>query len=450
MSSEKYCVYYHDVRFKIYHVYYSNGEYKEFYIDKKSDVDFGCHNFEHSRLTKYTIREKLKEGISLKDILAEYCEKLLIWNEEFKTCKTVQKGYNFFEDFYKQDGTPFLKTNESNILRFFNLFKSKKFHESKWDKQTWTEYKWFEKSYNGGLLKCIPGKYKCLGLDFKMSYPVILASKLEINKELREFHFPVYEGREKKYKKLPAKLKYGLYHVEIKSDSEEFNSVFNYKYDTNIYAHYDIELCRKYQKEHNISITLLQDEEYNALVYTDDQIINSKKVFGYWFELIKQLKEELPNNGLVKLISSSIWGYLSKINKKYYSDEELDNDESIKFDYEDNPDCNYSCLREKDNHDGSMAYMLINKENPYCKKYRLKPFITSFQRCVIADIALSLKVSLKIVRINTDCIVFNKDLLTKKEKKKLLNISPTFIKEKKTSGLLHIHNVNDLERITEL
>ena len=141
------------------------------------------------------------------------------------------------------------------------------------------------------------------------------------------------------------------------------------------------------------------------------------------------------------MLSSSIWGYLSKINKRFYNDEELD-EKNIEFDYEDNKALEYLCLKEKDNnHTGTTDYMLINKTKPYCKNYRLKPFITSFQRLLIAEISLEIGIS-KIVRINTDNITFNKQLLTRKDLLVLANISPTFIPEDKTTGKFFIENIN--------
>lgn len=195
----------------------------------------------------------------------------------------------------------------------------------------------------------------------------------------------------------------------------------------------------------NIILVLIIDDEYNCLVYKNsdrDTLINGEHVFKPWLERIKELKEEFPNNGLVKLLSSSIWGYLSKINKRYYNDKELDENPDIKFDYFDSDKINYFCLNEKDNTDGTTDYLLINKKKPYCKNYRLKPFIKAFERTIMAEICLYMGVE-KIVRINTDNITFNKDLLTDEDIIKLNKISPTFIQEEKTTGRFEIKNINN-------
>jgi hypothetical protein len=325
-------------------------------------------------------------------------------------------------------------------MRFFNSYKSKNWTEEKNDSVSWDEYLWFEKTYNGGLMKCKEGQYNCLGYDFKMSYPTILASEVYIEKEQIDFYMPIYASKPTRIYKLPKKIQYGLYKVKIECDDVDFKSIFNFKYDTNVYTHYDIIFCIKYKKDFDIKIDLIVDDEPNALIYKDSAITNLKNFFKPWFDRIVELKKEFPNNGLIKTMSSSIWGCLSKTNKRYYDNDEI-NKKNIEFDYDDDEHLDYICLREKENKDGETDYMLINKKKTYCKNYRFKPFITLFQRILIAEIAI--KITIKaVVRINTDCIVMNKDLLTKEQKYTLKNICPTFIKEKKTTGHYDIQNIN--------
>ena len=103
-------------------------------------------------------------------------------------------------------------------------------------------------------------------------------------------------------------------------------------------------------------------------------------------------------------------------------------------------------LREKDNIDGTIDYMLVDKSQPYQRNYRLKPFITAYQRLIIAEIAIQIGIN-KIVRINTDNITFDKDLLTDEDLKKLNNISPTFIQEDKTTGEFEILSLNNFKPV---
>jgi hypothetical protein len=93
-----------------------------------------------------------------------------------------------------------------------------------------------------------------------------------------------------------------------------------------------------------------------------------------------------------------------------------------------------------------MDYMLVDKSNPYSKNYRLKPFIQSFTRSIIGNIAIDMGLD-KIVRINTDNITFNKDLMTENDLLKLESISNQFIMEDKTTGKFDIKHINKFERV---
>ena len=140
---------------------------------------------------------------------------------------------------------------------------------------------------------------------------------------------------------------------------------------------------------------------------------------------------------------SSIWGYLSKTNKRYYNDVELDANPDITMDDDENNDkADYLFLNVKDNINETKDYLLLNKKQPYTKNYRLKPFITSLQRIVIAEICIQIGIN-KVVRINTDNITFDKDLLTDDDIKAIKKISPTFIPEDKTTGKFYILLTNN-------
>ena len=437
----QYSVYFYDEKIMKYYIYHNSGEYEETHI---RPID--KHFFEHSKLTKYSILEKLNQGIILKDILKSYSEIIQTWRDELLNCKSLILSYDFFVEFEKDNGQKYINTNESNILRFFNKYSSKIYTNNSFDKISWKEYLWYEKTYNGALMKSIQGVYNCIGFDFKMSYPTILSSELIINGVKKTFYTPTKKGSTYKLEKLPYNLLYGLYRVKISSDDKDFNFIFNFKTDTNVYTHYDIEFCRKHQEKYNIKIDLIVDGEPNALLYKCFKIVDGKEIFGAWYSKLIDLKKELPKNGLIKLLSSSIWGYLSKINKRYYNDVELDAKPDIKFDIYDSEDINYLMLREKDNIDGTIDYMLVDKSQPYQRNYRLKPFITAYQRLVIAEIAIQIGIN-KIVRINTDNITFDKDLLTDEDLKKLNKISPTFIPEDKTTGKFEILSLNNFKPV---
>lgn len=433
-----YCVFFYDKKSMIYYIYYNNGTYEETY-----SRPLELHSFEHSKLTKISIYDKLEQGISLENILKDYCEKIQIWRDELLNSKSLILPFDFIADFNKSSGCKFFHTNETNILRFFNKYSTKIYTNDKFDKVTWNEYLWFEKPYNGALNKHKKGIYNCIGYDFKMSYPTLLSSKLILNNKIIQFLTPTKKGKLYRLEKLKKELKYGLYRVKITSSNEDFNFIFNFRTDTNVYTHYDIEFCRKHQEQYDIKIELIIDDEPNALLYRCEKLINGKEIFAPWYSRICDLKKEFPNNGLIKLLSSSIWGYLSKTNKRYYNDIELDKNPNITMDDdENNSEADYLFLNVKDNINETKDYLLLNKKQPYAKNYRLKPFITSLQRIVIGEICIQVGIN-KVVRINTDCCVFNKDLLTDDDIKKIKNISPTFILEAKTTGKFNILHTNN-------
>jgi len=435
-----YCVFYHNTMLNEYYVYYSTNEYK---ILKELEA---INRYENVKLTNKSITKSIQEGQDLCQILKAYCESILVWRNELLNCKTLKKKYDIFNDFANKKNDCF-STNEGNIYNFFDIYSSKYWRQEKFTPVQWYEYQIFEKTYNAGLYFVEKGIYNTIGYDFKMAYPTILASQIMIKNEIKPFDIAIHKGILKKYLTLPDCLDYGLYNVKIECEDARFLKIFNIKYDTNYYTHFDIKFCRKYKEKFNIKITLQTDCEYNALVYLPKCVTSSANVFKPWFDILVSLKKELPKNGLIKLFSSSIWGYLSKTNKRYYTEEEIANKKLV-CSYDDKADAPYLILREKENRtDASKTdYMLIEKSNPCKMNFRLKPFITSFMRIVIAEIAIETSIE-AIVRINTDNITFNKDKLSNDEIKRINEISHQFIQEEKTTGNFDIKSLNTFIRL---
>lgn len=437
----EFCVFFHDVRYHKYYVYYHHLDKYEVSIE----IPNKCDSFEHSKLTKIKINQQLQNGLTMNDILKDYANNIMVWRNEILSSKKLKKPFDYMHEFIKDDGKKFSNTNESNIMRFFNSYSSRIYTNDTFDPIEWKEYKWYELENLASLQRCISGEYNCLGFDFKMAYPYYLSSQCVVNDIRKIFSFPTKVGKQYKLKKLKDDLKYGLYKVKIHTDNKDFQFVFNFNKE-NVYTHNEIIFCRKYQEQYNITIDLIIDDDYNALLYEKNDLIDGEKIFKMWLDRILELKKEFPTNGLVKLLSSSIWGYLSKTNKRFYNDIELDAKPEIQFHSEDRNGIDYIWLDERENHDGSMDYLLINKKQPYCKNYRLKPFILAFSRIIMAQICLDIGVD-KIVRINTDNITFNKDLLSDEDIIKIKNISPTFVEEEKTTGRFYIKNVNNFQRL---
>lgn len=246
---KRFCVFFHDQLFHTYHIYYYHTKQYE----ESKDLPYEIDRFEYSRLTKKKICKSLENGDTMKDILEEYANNNMIWRDELLSSKKLIRKYDFMAESLKDDGTQFTNTNESNILTFFRIYSSKKFTPDKFDDITWNEYLWYEKENLASLMRCVKGTYNCLGYDFKMAYPNYLSSQVIVFGERKIFMFPMKKGKRMKIKTLNYRLDYGLYRVKINTDSEIFKFVFNFN-EENIYAHYEIDLCRKYQKQYNISI----------------------------------------------------------------------------------------------------------------------------------------------------------------------------------------------------
>ena len=67
-------------------------------------------------------------------------------------------------------------------------------------------------------------------------------------------------------------------------------------------THYDIQFARKFLLKYpgSLTIELIKDGQPNALVFYKDDLIESNKIFGKWFETVSKMKKEFPQKSLVK------------------------------------------------------------------------------------------------------------------------------------------------------
>jgi len=243
-----------------------------------------------------------------------------------------------------------------------------------------------------------------------------------------DYNFMISEkcGEIRTISQLNKHLQYGLYKVSIISSNEIFNNFFHFN-KNNTYTHYDIQLARDCIKTMDgIEIRLL-DVENNACVYESSKLIKSHIIFGKWFDKITELKKELKKNSLIKFLSSSLWGFLSKKNLKILSEEEM-------FD---NIDYEYKIL-DIFNKNGENIYKILplNKKI-YNTNFRLKPFITSFVRVKMFKVIMENQLFLNVIRIHTDSVVLNR----------IFDFSNQYagelIPEDKTTGNIEFKNIND-------
>jgi len=353
--------------------------------------------------------------------LTRYGRDILIASEELKTSKILY-DFDYITPTKLDNGKMFYRTHTSNIERLF-LMKGKKYI-TKHEPINLTEAKWFKKCNNGGLQYCIPGTYDCFGYDFSNYYASIMASD--------EFKIPIKPGEEKYIELLDKKIKFGFYHVRIGCLDEDFNKMFSYS-PNNIYTSYSLKFALKYQETYDVNIELVLDEGNNCYIYENNVLTSGRKIFEMWYNTIIELKKEFPKNILTKMLSSSLWGHLSKKNTIHKTEEEADKEKLIIGMDERS---NYIILDEIFKDDGSTVYKLLNAKNPYKYNLRLKPFITSFGRNKTGIMAhIDIK---NVVRIHTDGIVYTTPQIF---------YDSSFIPEDKTTGRIEFKNINNYKKV---
>ena len=81
-----------------------------------------------------------------------------------------------------------------------------------------------------------------------------------------------------------------------------------------------------------VTINLSQSDE-NCLVWEkNDVVCNCDYIFGDWFKHVNNLKQNLPNNFLVKNLTTKLWGYLTQYNRIFAN---TDQAKQLDFDFYD-------------------------------------------------------------------------------------------------------------------
>lgn len=290
------------------------------------------------------------------------------------------------------------------------------------------EYEWIRKCNNAGLTYCEKGRHKdCHGYDYKSQYPSILADE--------NFHIPTKRGVEKTITELTyPKIETGFYKVKISCNNKNFNKAFAYSKD-HVYTNTSLMFAFKHQKEFNVNIQL-STRPNNCYTYgflttkaNPTGVIKCSHVFHKWYNYLFELKQAFPKNGLVKLMTSALWGRLAQYNRLFVTDDEIfEKKLDICFEY--NPKHQYYVRDFTYNHKKGVEVMeLVNTKQPFKFNIaRIKPFLLSKSRSLTGTIAM--KYIDDVVRIHTDNVTFNKqhdDVIYETKAMKL-------VKENKTTG----------------
>jgi hypothetical protein len=353
-------------------------------------------------LIEETLKQNEKHLYNYFEMQTDYesnLESLLKYREDFNQwCDEIDGDCKF---------TYRTKYNHDSAVQFYFQSKSKnQLQALDMDNISYKEFQFFEKCINCGLMT-FDDKYKgetidAFGYDFSAFYPNMLQKIL----------VPIKQGKRKKLKTIDYNnLEYGIYHVKLTTDDKRFKKVFMFSKD-NHYTHHSINFAYKYKDEFDIQFELVQDGNYNALIYTEDKLVDGSSIFGSWFSSLNKLKQKFPKNKLVKRLMSSLWGSLTAFKRECFEDDDLNDVDVSELD--DDQDTEYKLLDEKRYKDDSKEmgirtlYYCIKTEQPYKHNLaRLKPFLVSFCRSYVTKLIMKENLLDKLVRIHTDGIVLN-------------------------------------------
>ena len=354
------------------------------------------------------------------DDLKRYTNDLFNASEELKTSKTIT--FDYIKPFGCKTGKTLNRSHTYNIESIFKMTAKGKYEH--FEPITSIEARYMNKCPNGGLIYTTTGEHQSYGYDFKNYYASILASK--------KFYFPIRQGSECMLDELPEKLKFGYYHIMITSEDPNIKKLFSFSvhhiYNSNSVL-YALEL--KKSKKYQIKIELVQDGKPNAYLYEMKDMTTGDKVFGKWYETILKLKKEFPNNMLTKMLSSSLWGHLSKSNIIHMEETEA---EKLKIGITDKAD--YHIIDYTVKPDGTAFYTLLDNKQPFKYNLRLKPFITAHGRNQTARVVAD-NIN-DVLRVHTDGICFNKPYD---------KVIENFVPEDKTTGLIEFSTINSYRKL---
>jgi len=385
--------------------YYFDGE--DFY----EEIDLNNSYYVSFKEIKNYVEDETKYNIDNIDYLKKCYENYMNDLEDFNNClKEYNKKYkNYFADYYEFKGmNEYIKNYISNNDALNKIgIKYEQFERIEKN-----EFDWLNAASKGGVYSYLSKKTKekkrFYSYDINSAYPACLLSN--------EFYIPYKRGE---YIKILPKyinrkienyinhntkdmLQYGIYKCKITPDiSNEELEIIKDKYErefinneddyiisddeikkickyflfrfneVNYYTHYDLIVAYKL----GFKIELI-DDKINALIYSKDKLIKSPLQFRRMLNTLYELKEN-KHNKIVKQMLNTIWGTLTTHkkgmeNKHLYIENEEDEIVLNQDEYIEN-------IKEYEDDKYEFSVYNYDKLTLY-RYYRLKPFLTSFQR----------------------------------------------------------------------
>jgi hypothetical protein len=385
MSNIRYC--YNDEDSRI--TYYVSDESDK--LEKINMVDKRKDKINHY----YECYDCYDEELSIKKKLRLFKRDYTKWSDEIKGLYEETNYHNFNPKQYYNNNVmvnAFFKKYSTKFIKKLNIMDIGKLESS-----------YMERTPNGGqiYLKETGLIKDCYGVDYSAYYPNIMGN------DKLDFEFPIREGIEKKYTfeevrelYLKKKLPFGYYNIKITSEHPDILKVFSFSSD-DIYTHTQLKLALKYRNLYKIKFEMNEDIN-NCYVYNKKDIIKSTEIFGEWFKKIKEFKEKLPSNMIVKQLSSALWGYIIQFNRQYLTlDEVFERNDISRSELSDKK---YLIIKQHVNN----TVEIVDKTSRYKSNLaRIKSFLTAFSRDKIARLVIDEKLYNKVIRTQTDGIVLS-------------------------------------------
>ena len=407
---------------------------------KVTDNDFRCYHYPSSEysyrcqlpqnMSNFYLPKNNKKYVANDQDLKRYAEDLVADRNEI----LQYTNFDYLAPYMSKDGKPIYRTHSKCIEAYFNMYcRSNEYYQLHED-ITIKEHDWMSKCNNGGVMYLKTGIFNSYGYDYKRFYQNIMNDE--------KFIIPYTHGEPKRLKIIPQSIMVGFYRVNIHTDDENFNKIFMYSKD-NVYTHYSLKFALKYQKQFNIRIELIVDGDINAYVYLstknkyhDTQCMPFKFVCSKWSSELNKLRDQCSkSNGILKMLSSSVWGHLSRKRAIIRKESDIEKEGlSDKIGFSD--DLEYKIVKQSFPDDnGEVFYKLVKTDKIYYYPFRLKPFITSYGRCIIGETAIKMGLE-NVIKIHTDGICLTKPCDTYTE------LSNNLVPEEKSTGKLYFKRIN--------
>ena len=373
-----------------------------FIIYFSTDNLFRCYNYSDctyktiSQLPSNISNFKLfKQYDANESGLKQFSEHMIVFRNEILTkCK-----FDYIEPIILKTGEIMYRNHMNSVMSFFNMFcydfKTKKFLYADYESIEIDELKWMNLCYNGSVQYVKEGEHRDVyGCDYKAFYQNIMSSD--------DFLTPYKSGGTKNLQKLPNSLQIGYYRVNISCENANFNKVFMYN-KNNVYTHLDIKLARKHQKQYNVKIEIIV-EPSNCYVYElKNHIRKFNSVCKNWSNKMTELKSCYPKNLLIKHLSSSLYGALSRKNTIRRSVDEVE-EQKLKIGVSDTLDYKILDVYMNPELGEILAYKLQDMKQPLRTNLaRIKSFLISAGRCKLAETAIEIGLE-NVIRMHTDSI----------------------------------------------